>query len=180
MSNSPAAPTCARARHNQLSTARRSSLSARRPDGRSHSKPRRPTLESQLELLVRELGPALRTEPGVGVISAAQLLGAWSHRGRFRSEAAYASLAGAAPIPASSGQIVRHRLNRGGDRQPNRALHTIVLSRLANHRNQTLRLRPAPFPHPRDRSNHAVEPAEVAARPPDKADVRVESDISSR
>ncbi len=90
-------------------------------------------LESQLELLVRELGPALLAEPGVGVISAAQLLSAWSHRGRFRSEAAFASLAGAAPIPASSGQIIRHRLNRGGDRQLNRALHTIVLSRLAHH-----------------------------------------------
>lgn len=90
-------------------------------------------LESQLELLVRELAPRLLGEPGVGVISAAQLLTSWSHRGRFRSEAAFASLAGAAPIPASSGQVVRHRLNRGGDRQLNRALHTIVLSRLAHH-----------------------------------------------
>ena len=90
-------------------------------------------LESQLELLVRELAPALLAEPGVGVVSAAQLLSAWSHPGRFRSEAAFASLAGAAPIPASSGQTVRHRLNRGGDRQLNRALHTIVLSRLAHH-----------------------------------------------
>jgi transposase len=90
-------------------------------------------LESELELLVRELAPALLAEPGVGVISAAQLLNSWSHRGRFRSQAAFASLAGAAPIPASSGQVVRHRLNRGGDRQLNRALHTIVLSRLAHH-----------------------------------------------
>src|SRR6266571_921415 len=90
-------------------------------------------LESQLELLVRELAPMLLAEPGVGVISAAQLLNAWSHQGRFRSEAAFASLAGAAPIPASSGRVVRHRLNRGGDRQLNRALHTIVLSRLAHH-----------------------------------------------
>ena len=90
-------------------------------------------LESELELLVRELAPALLAEPGIGAICAAQLLSTWSHRGRFRSEAAFASLAGAAPIPASSGQIVRHRLNRGGDRQLNRALHTIVLSRLAHH-----------------------------------------------
>jgi transposase len=88
-------------------------------------------LESQLELLVRELAPRLLAEPAVGVISAVQLLNAWSHRGRFRSVAAFASLAGAAPIPASSGQLVRHRLTRGGDRQLNRALHTIVLSRLA-------------------------------------------------
>jgi transposase len=90
-------------------------------------------LESHLELLVHELAPRLVAEPGVGVISAAQLLNAWSHQGRFRSEAAFASLAGAAPIPASSGQVVRHRLNRGGDRQLNRALHTIILSRLAHH-----------------------------------------------
>jgi transposase len=90
-------------------------------------------LESQLELLMRELAPTLLAEPGVGVISAAQLLNAWSHQGRFRSEAAFASLAGVAPIPASSGRVVRHRLNRGGDRQLNRALHTIVLSRLSHH-----------------------------------------------
>jgi len=91
------------------------------------------TLETELALLVRQSAPALLDEPGVGVISAAQLLTAWSHRGRFRSEAAFASLAGAAPIPASSGRIVRYRLNRGGDRQLNRALHTIALSRLAHH-----------------------------------------------
>jgi transposase len=87
-------------------------------------------LESQLELLVAEAAPMLLREPGVGVISAAQILCVWSHAGRIRSEAAFATLAGVAPIPASSGQVVRHRLNRAGDRQLNRALHTIVLSRL--------------------------------------------------
>jgi transposase len=90
-------------------------------------------LESRLEELVLAAAPGLLDEPGVGPISAAQLLLSWSHPGRLRSEAAFASLAGAAPIPASSGQVVRHRLNRGGDRQLNRALHTIVLSRLAHH-----------------------------------------------
>jgi transposase len=54
----------------------------------------------------------------------------WSHAGRFRSEAAFAALAGTNPIPTSSGQVTRYRLNRGGDRQLNRALHTIVLVRL--------------------------------------------------
>jgi transposase len=54
---------------------------------------------------------------------------AWSHPGRVRSEAAFARLAGVAPVPASSGHTVRHRLSRGGDRQLNRALHTIVLHR---------------------------------------------------
>ncbi len=90
-------------------------------------------LESQIEVLVQALAPQLLEEPGVGSLSAAELVCAWSHRGRLRSEAAFAALAGAAPIPASSGQTVRHRLNRGGDRQVNRALHTIVLSRLASH-----------------------------------------------
>jgi transposase len=91
------------------------------------------TLEAELGHLVRRAAATLLDEPGVGVITAAQLLTAWSHRGRFRSEAAFAALAGTAPIPASSGQIVRYRLNRGGDRQLNRALHTIALSRLAHH-----------------------------------------------
>jgi transposase len=88
------------------------------------------TLEHELAALVLELAPDILAEPGVGTISAAQLLVAYSHHGRLRSEAAFAALAGTAPIPASSGQIVRYRLNRGGDRQLNRALHTITISRL--------------------------------------------------
>jgi transposase len=79
------------------------------------------------------MAPALLTQPGIGPISAAQLLISWSHPGRFRSEAAFAMLAGAAPVPASSGQVVRHRLNRGGDRQLNRALPTIVMLRQVHH-----------------------------------------------
>ncbi len=87
--------------------------------------------ELQQEILghIRALAPQLLDEPGVGPIVAAQLLIAWSHRGRVRSEACFARLAGAAPIPASSGQTQRHRLSRGGDRQLNRALHTVVLHR---------------------------------------------------
>jgi transposase len=54
----------------------------------------------------------------------------WSHAGRFRSEAAFAALAGVSPIPACSGRVVRHRLNRSGDRQLNQVLHTIALVRL--------------------------------------------------
>jgi transposase len=87
-------------------------------------------LQTQLELLVAENAPWLLAEPGVGPITAAQLLVSWSHPGRFRSEAAFASLSGAAPIPASSGQTVRHRLNPGGDRHLNRALHTITVCRM--------------------------------------------------
>ena len=67
-------------------------------------------------------GGAVAAElPGVGPISAAQVLVSWSYAGRLRSEAAFAALAGANPIPASSGQVTRHRLNRSGDRQLNRA-----------------------------------------------------------
>jgi transposase len=86
---------------------------------------------SRRELLaqVRARAPALLAEPGVGPIVAAQLLVACSHRGRLRSEACFARLAGVAPVPASSGQTQRHRLSRGGDRQLNRALHTIALHR---------------------------------------------------
>jgi transposase len=86
-------------------------------------------LEQEIVAYVRALAPALLDEPGVGPIVAAQLLVAWSHRGRLRSEACFARLAGVAPVPASSGQTTRHRLSRGGDRQLNRALHTIVLHR---------------------------------------------------
>jgi transposase len=87
--------------------------------------------ELQSELLghVRALAPALLDEPGIGPIVAAQLIVAWSHHGRLRSEARFARLAGVAPLPASSGQTQRHRLSRGGDRQLNRALHTIALHR---------------------------------------------------
>ena len=86
-------------------------------------------LERELLGHVRALAPKLLDEPGVGPVVAAQLLVAWSHPGRLRSEACFARLAGVAPIPATSGQTRRHRLSRGGDRQLNRALHTIVLHR---------------------------------------------------
>ena len=86
--------------------------------------------ETELELLVTAACPQLLDRPGIGVITATQFLISWSHRDRIRSEAAFAALAGAAPIPASSGTTVRHRLNRAGDRQLNRALHTVALTRL--------------------------------------------------
>ena len=88
-------------------------------------------LEAELRRLLRECVPQLLDQTGIGPISAAVIYLAWSHRGRIRNDAAFAALAGVSPVPASSGQTVRHRLNRGGDRQLNRALHTIVLSRLA-------------------------------------------------
>lgn len=68
---------------------------------------------------VSEAAPLLQ-EAGFGPVTVAICLTAWSHQGRVRSEAAFASLAGANPIPASSGNTVRHRLNRGGDRTLNK------------------------------------------------------------
>lgn len=72
----------------------------------------------------------LLDHPGIGTVAAAVALTAWSHLGRIRSEAAFASLAGVNPIPASSGNTIRHRLNRGGDRRLNRALHMAVVTRM--------------------------------------------------
>jgi transposase len=87
-------------------------------------------LTAELDALTTTLNPALRAAYGVGPDTAAQLLvtaGTNSHR--LRSEAAFAMLAGVAPIPASSGKTIRHRLSRGGDRAANNALHRIALVR---------------------------------------------------
>jgi transposase len=86
--------------------------------------------EQAILTLVRSWRRDLLDLPGVGPIVAATVLTAWSHPGRCRDDAAFAMLAGAAPIPASSGLTNRHRLNRSGDRQLNWALHTIALTRL--------------------------------------------------
>ena len=91
-------------------------------------------LEHEILALVRSWRPDLLDQPGIGPIVAATVLCAWSHPGRIHSEAAFAMLAGAAPVPANSGQVTtRYRLNRHGDRQLNRALHTIALSRQRYH-----------------------------------------------
>jgi transposase len=80
---------------------------------------------------ITQIAPATLTLPGVGPQVAAQLvITAGDNPERLRSEAALAHLCGAAPLPASSGRTDRHRLNRGGDRHANNALHTIVLNRM--------------------------------------------------
>jgi transposase len=66
-------------------------------------------------------------------MTAAQLLVSWSHKRRCRSEAAFAALDGVGPLEASSGRITRHRLNRFGDRELNRALHIIINWRMLHH-----------------------------------------------
>ena len=89
--------------------------------------------ERQIRALVAELAPQLLAQHGVGPICAAELLVAWSHPGRFPSEAHFARLAGVAPIPAGTGKHARLRLDPRGDRQLNRALHTILLARRRGH-----------------------------------------------
>jgi transposase len=81
-------------------------------------------------LVTASLAAPLLHEKGVGPITAAIILVAWSHPGRVRNEAAFAALAGACPIPASSGNTSRYRLNHGGDRRLNWALHCIANTRL--------------------------------------------------
>jgi transposase len=83
-----------------------------------------------LTAIVNDLAPGLLHHLGVGPVSAAQTIVTFSHPGRFHTEAAFAQTAGAAPLPASSGRTTRHRLNRGGDRQLNRALHDIAKTRM--------------------------------------------------
>ena len=77
-----------------------------------------------------ELAPGLTDRPGIGPVSAAQAIVSFSHPGRCRHDAAFAALAGTSPLQASSGRTIRHRLNRGGDRALNRAIHTIALTRM--------------------------------------------------
>lgn len=88
--------------------------------------------DTDLAHLVNAINPALVQAAGIATVTAAQLLiTAGDNPDRVHSEAAFAMLCGAAPIPASSGRTSRHRLNRGGDRAANSALHRIALVRLA-------------------------------------------------
>lgn len=89
------------------------------------------TLDDELKRLTQLLAPSLLTRFGIGPQTAATLLlTAGDNPDRLRSEAAFAALCGASPVEASSGKVVRHRLNRGGDRQANNALWTIALVRM--------------------------------------------------
>jgi transposase len=90
--------------------------------------------ERALAELVAEHAPELLEECGVGPVCGAQLLVSSGDPGRMRSEASFAALAGTSPVDASSGKQRRHRLNRGGDRQLNWALHVVALQRIRHHR----------------------------------------------
>ena len=81
--------------------------------------------------IVDELAPSLMARNSIGRESAAQLLlTAGDNSGRIGSEASFAALCGVSPVPASSGMVTRHRLNRGGDRAANSALHIVAIGRL--------------------------------------------------
>ena len=88
-------------------------------------------LEVHLDRLVGQVAPELVALPGIATENAATLLiVAGDNPQRLRSEASFASLCGVSPVEASSGKVVRHRLNRGGNREANRALYMICLARM--------------------------------------------------
>lgn len=86
-------------------------------------------LERELRTLILAYRPALLAEQGLGVLTAATLIGRTAGAERFPTDAHFARQAGVAPIPVSSGRKDRHRLHRGGDRQLNRALHVMAITR---------------------------------------------------
>lgn len=86
--------------------------------------------KAQLADFSEQLAPGFQTQPGLGPATTGTIFTAYSHHGIFRSEAAFASLAGVAPLQASSGNTTRHRLNRHGDRQLNKALDIVVKNRM--------------------------------------------------
>jgi transposase len=86
-------------------------------------------LERELLVLIQAHRPRLLAETGCGALTAALLIGRTAGAARFASDASFARQTGTAPIPCSSGQRNRHRLDRGGDRQLNHALHVIAITR---------------------------------------------------
>lgn len=87
-------------------------------------------LEAEIRGLIAQIAPSLLALTGCGPLTAAKLVGQTAGIGRFRSKAAFARHNGTAPVPVWSGNVVRHRLNRGGDRQLNVALHRIAITQL--------------------------------------------------
>jgi transposase len=90
-------------------------------------------LETEIAKLVATVAPQLLTEPGFGPLTAAKLVGEIAGAGRFATDAKLARAAGLAPIPASSGNTNRHRLDRGGNRQVNAAIHRVAVTRARCH-----------------------------------------------
>jgi len=87
-------------------------------------------LEREIEIHVRTLAPTLLALPGCGLLTAAKIVGEAAGISRFRSKEAFARHNGSAPVPVWSGNTIRHRLNRGGNRQLNVALHRIAITQI--------------------------------------------------
>src|SRR3954468_549286 len=90
-------------------------------------------LEREITVLVGQIAPQLLAEPGFGPLIAAKLVGEIAGAQRFATPARLARAAGVAPIPASSGNTQRQRLDRGGNRQINAALHRVIVTRARCH-----------------------------------------------
>jgi transposase len=90
-------------------------------------------LEREITALVEQIAPQLLCEPGFGPLIAAKLVGEIAGAQRFATPAKLARAAGVAPIPASSGNTRRHRLDQGGNRQINAALHRVIVTRARCH-----------------------------------------------
>ena len=90
-------------------------------------------LQREIAELVAQIAPQLLSEPGFGPLIAAKLVGEVAGAGRFASDAKLARAAGVAPIPVSSGKTNRHRLDRGGNRQINAAIHRVAVTRARCH-----------------------------------------------
>ena len=106
---------------------------ARRAAPLARTHPTIRALEAEIAELVGRLAPQLVAEPGCGPLTAAKLVGEIAGAGRFASDAKLARAAGIAPIPVSSGKTNRHRLDRGGNRQINAAIHRIAITRARCH-----------------------------------------------
>src|SRR4051794_32559734 len=90
-------------------------------------------LEAEIADLVAQVAPQLLAEPGFGPLTAAKLIGEIAGAGRFSTDAKLARAAGVAPVPVSSGNTNRHRLDRGGNRQINAAIHRVAVTRARCH-----------------------------------------------
>ena len=90
-------------------------------------------LEAEIADLVAEVAPQLLAEPGFGPLTAGKLIGEIAGAQRFSSDAKLARAGGIAPIPVSSGKTNRHRLDRGGNRQINTAIHRVAITRARCH-----------------------------------------------
>jgi transposase len=85
---------------------------------------------AQLQAIVDQIAPGLTERRGIGAVTAAQAIVSFSHPGRCRSDAAFAALSGPAHCRPAAARQFRHRLNRGGDRALNSAIHTIAITRI--------------------------------------------------